>query len=168
MKIQFQNGAHLKRGYFWPTFHFFSYQGKITKIPSAYISLTYIHVFCSTYWLFFFFFFALPILKKKNMNLSSMVSLWCDSWCWFLFAPFWNNQQITKFKYWCMLWFIQSVIKVWNYKSNTGLTFCCGKFWSNLIGLLQATAESPMLNWYWLVDDVIIGGWRHSVIGSKC
>ena len=27
--------------------------------------------------------------------------------------------------------------------------FCCGKFSSNLIGLLQATAESPMLNWYW-------------------
>ena len=28
-------------------FTFFSYQGKVTKIPSAYISLTYIHVFCS-------------------------------------------------------------------------------------------------------------------------
>ena len=22
--------------------------------------------------------------------LSGMVSLWCDSWCWFLFAPFWT------------------------------------------------------------------------------
>ena len=32
--------------------HFFSYQGKVTKIPSAHISLTYIHVFCSPYWLF--------------------------------------------------------------------------------------------------------------------
>ena len=30
-------------------FTFFSHQGKVTKIPSAYISLTYIHVFCSTY-----------------------------------------------------------------------------------------------------------------------
>ena len=25
-----------------------------------------------------------------------MVSIWFDSWCWFLFAPFWNNQLITK------------------------------------------------------------------------
>ena len=31
-------------------FTFFSHQGKFTKIPSAHISLTYIHVFCSTYW----------------------------------------------------------------------------------------------------------------------
>ena len=31
------------------------------------------------HWLFFF---ALPILKK-NTNLLGMVSLWCDSWCWF-------------------------------------------------------------------------------------
>ena len=29
---------------------------------------------------------------KKNTNLSGMVSLWYDSWCWFLFATFWNNQ----------------------------------------------------------------------------
>ena len=41
-----------KRGYFWPTFHIFSHQGKVTKIPSAHISLTYTHVFCSPYWLF--------------------------------------------------------------------------------------------------------------------
>ena len=33
-------------------FTFFSQQGKVTKIPSAYISLTYIHIFCSPYWLF--------------------------------------------------------------------------------------------------------------------
>ena len=33
-------------------FTFFSYQEKVTKIPSAHISLTYIHVFCSPYWLF--------------------------------------------------------------------------------------------------------------------
>ena len=37
-----------------------SHQGKVTKIPSAHVSLTYIHIFCSPYWLFF----ALPILKK--------------------------------------------------------------------------------------------------------
>ena len=31
----------------------------------------------------------------KITNLSCMVSVWCDSWCWFLFAPFWSNQWIT-------------------------------------------------------------------------
>ena len=53
-KIKFQNGAHLKkRAIFDLLFRFFSYQGKVTKIPSAHISLTYIHVFCSPCWLFF-------------------------------------------------------------------------------------------------------------------
>ena len=33
-------------------FRFFNHQGKVTKIPSEHISLTYIHVFCSPYWLF--------------------------------------------------------------------------------------------------------------------
>ena len=33
-------------------FTYFSYQGKVTKIPLAHIPLTYIHVFCSPYWLF--------------------------------------------------------------------------------------------------------------------
>ena len=50
LKIKFQNGAHLKKkGYFYLLFTFFSYQEKVTKIPSAHISLTYIHVFCSLY-----------------------------------------------------------------------------------------------------------------------
>ena len=40
-------------------FTFFSYHGKVTKIPSARMSLTYVHVFCSL-----LTFFALPILKK--------------------------------------------------------------------------------------------------------
>ena len=30
-------------------FTFFSYQGKVTKNPSAHISLTYVHEFCSPY-----------------------------------------------------------------------------------------------------------------------
>ena len=41
-----------KRAIFELLFTFFSQQGKATKIPSAHISLTYIHVFCSPYWLF--------------------------------------------------------------------------------------------------------------------
>ena len=37
--------------------------------------------------------FVLPCqCWKKNTNLSGMVSLWYESWCWILFAPFWNNQ----------------------------------------------------------------------------
>ena len=41
-----------KRAIFDLLFTFFSHQGKVTKIPSAHISLTCIHVFCSPYWLF--------------------------------------------------------------------------------------------------------------------
>ena len=75
-----------KRAIFDLLFTFFSHQGKVTKIPSAHISHTYIHVFCSPYWLFSLTNF------EKNTNLSDTVSLWYESWCWFLFAPFWNNQ----------------------------------------------------------------------------
>ena len=41
-----------KRAIFDLLFTVFSYQGKVAKIPSAHISLTYIYVFCSPYWLF--------------------------------------------------------------------------------------------------------------------
>ena len=41
-----------KRSIFDLLFTFFSHQGKVTKIPSAHISLTYIHIFCSPYWPF--------------------------------------------------------------------------------------------------------------------
>ena len=75
-----------KRAIFDLLFTFSSHQGKVTKFPSAHISLTYIHVFCSPYWLFCITNF------EKNTNLSGTVSLWYESWCWFLFAPFWNNQ----------------------------------------------------------------------------
>ena len=76
-----------KRPIFDLLFTFFSHQGKVTKIPSAHISLTYIHVFCSPYWLF-----CLTNFEKKNTNLSGTVSLWYESWCWYLFGPVWNNQ----------------------------------------------------------------------------
>ena len=76
-----------KRAIFDLLFTFFSHQGKVTKVPLAHFSLTYIHLFCSPYWPFF----ALPILQKST-NLSGTVSLWYESWCWFLFAPFWNIQ----------------------------------------------------------------------------
>ena len=38
-----------KRAIFDLLFIFSSHQGKVTKIPSEHISLTYIHVFCSPY-----------------------------------------------------------------------------------------------------------------------
>ena len=38
-----------KRAIFDLFFTFFSHQEKDTKIPSAHISLTYIHIFCSSY-----------------------------------------------------------------------------------------------------------------------
>ena len=41
-----------KRVMFDLLFTFSGHQGKVTKIPSAHISLTYIHIFCSPYWLF--------------------------------------------------------------------------------------------------------------------
>ena len=76
-----------KRVIFDLLFTFLVTREKLQKIPSAHISLTYIHVFCSPYWLF------LPYqFWKKNTNLSDTVSLWYESWCWFLFAPFWNDQ----------------------------------------------------------------------------
>ena len=78
-----------KRAIFDLLFTFFSHRGKVTKIPSAHISHTHIHT-CILLTLLTLF--ALPILKKKKMNLSGMISLWYESWCWFLFVPFWNNQ----------------------------------------------------------------------------
>ena len=41
-----------KRPIFYLLFTCSSHQGKVTKNPSAHISNTYIHVFCSPYWLF--------------------------------------------------------------------------------------------------------------------
>ena len=52
-------------------FTFFSYQGKITKIPSAHISLT------ACYFAHPIDFYSLTNFEKeKNTNLSGMVSLW--------------------------------------------------------------------------------------------
>ena len=64
--------------------HFFGYQGKGTKNSFS----KYVHSHTYMYFARLLTFFALPNLKK----ISGMVSLWYDSCCWFLFAPFWNNQ----------------------------------------------------------------------------
>ena len=74
-KSNFKMAVIWKKGYFGPTFHIFKLLGKVTKIPSAQFSLTYIHVFCSPYWL------ILPyqFWKKKNEFIRYGFSL-----VWFL------------------------------------------------------------------------------------
>ena len=85
-KSNFRMALIWKKGYFWPTFHIFQSPGKRNKYSfSTY--LTHIH----TRILLTLLIFCLTNLAKI-MNSSRMVSLWCDSWCWFLFAPFWSNQ----------------------------------------------------------------------------
>ena len=64
-----------KRAIFDLLFTFFSHQGKVTKIPSANISLTYIHIFSHP-----IDYFCLTNFEQ-NTNLSGMVSLWYESWC---------------------------------------------------------------------------------------
>ena len=44
--------SYKKRAIFDLLFTFFTHQGRVTKVPTAYISLTYVHVFCLPYWLF--------------------------------------------------------------------------------------------------------------------
>ena len=51
-KSNFKMARIWKRAIFDLLFTFFSHQGKGTKIFSAHIPFTYIHVFCSSYWLF--------------------------------------------------------------------------------------------------------------------
>ena len=73
-----------KKGFLTYFSHFLVTRGKLQKFLQ---NLSQTHTY--TY-------FAHPIdslpyqFWKKNMNLSGTVSL--ESWCWFLFAPFWNNQ----------------------------------------------------------------------------
>ena len=55
-----------KKAIFDLLFTFSSHQGRVTKVPSAHISLTYIHVLCLPYWLFC----LVNQFWKKNTNLS--------------------------------------------------------------------------------------------------
>ena len=80
-----------KRAIFDLLFTFFRHQGKLQKFLQ--------HISHSHTYMYFAHpndFFCLTNFEKKSTNLSGMVSLWYESWCWFLFAPFWNNQWITK------------------------------------------------------------------------
>ena len=77
--------SYEKRAIFDLLFTFFSHQGKVTKIPSAHISLTYIHVFCSPYWLFcltnqkfkrFVAFLYTAPYKKESMRRGKIIGVW--------------------------------------------------------------------------------------------
>ena len=87
LEIKFQNGAHLKKGLFWTYFsHFLVTRGKLQKFLQH---ISHSHTY--TYFAHPVDFLCLTNFEK-NTNLSDTVSLWYESWCWFLFAPFWNNQ----------------------------------------------------------------------------
>ena len=64
-----------KKGYFDLLFTFFSHQGKVTKSPSAHISLTYIH---TRILLTLLTFFCLTNFETYT-NLSGTVSRWYES-----------------------------------------------------------------------------------------
>ena len=78
-----------KRAIFDLLFHIFSRQEKVTKILSALQHISHSHIY--TYFAHPIDFLCLTNFEK-NTNLSDMVSLWYESWCWFLFEPFGNNQ----------------------------------------------------------------------------
>ena len=85
--FKFQNGAHLKKGLFLTYFsHFLVTREKLQKFLQH---ISHSHTY--TYFAHSIDFFCLTNFEK-NTNLSATVSLWYESWCWFLFAPFWNNQ----------------------------------------------------------------------------
>ena len=100
LEIRFQNGAHLRKGYFWPTFHIFGYQGKDTKIPSAHISLTYKHIFCSP-----IDFFALPILQNYTFIMYGFSLVWLLVLILFcaILEQSVNNKRWAKFRLECLL-----------------------------------------------------------------
>ena len=76
-----------KRAIFDPLSHFLVTREKLQKFLQH---ISHSHTY--TYFAHPIDFFCLTNFEKKNMNLSDTVSLWYESWCWFLFAPFWNNQ----------------------------------------------------------------------------
>ena len=71
-----------KRAIFYLLFTFSSHQGKLQKFLQ-HISQTH----TNTYFAHPFDFSCLPNCEK-NTNLSGTVSLWYESWCWFLIVPF--------------------------------------------------------------------------------
>ena len=87
LEIKFQNGVHLKkRAIFDLLFTILVTREKLQKFLQH---ISHSHTY--TYFAHLIDFFCLTSFEK-NTNLSDTVSLWYESWCWFLFAPVWNNQ----------------------------------------------------------------------------
>ena len=95
--IKFQNGGQLKKGLFLTYFSHFLVTREKTQKFFQYIS----HLDTYTYIAHPIDFFCFTNFAKIT-NLSCMVSLRCDSWCWFFFAPFCilvqliHNKMVSK------------------------------------------------------------------------
>ena len=84
-----------KRAIFDPLLTFFSHQGKVTKIPTAHISLTYIHIFCSPYGLFL----PYQFWKKKYEFIRygfSLVWILVLILIWAILELSKNNKMVSK------------------------------------------------------------------------
>ena len=112
MEIKFKNGTHLKKKKLFLTYlsNFLVTREKLQKFLQ-HISQSHTY----TYFARPIDFFCLTNFGKKNTNLSGMacmVSFRYDSWCWFFFAPFWNNQWITK---WWAKFKLECLLLIWIY-----------------------------------------------------
>ena len=93
-------------------FTFSSHQGKLQKflqhISHSYFAHPITFLFCLTKF-------------EKNTNLSGTVSLWHESWYWFLFAPFRNNQWTTK---WCAKFKLECLLLICTYTNEKFIVIC--------------------------------------------
>ena len=82
-------------------FTFFSHQGKVTKIPSAHISLTYIHIFCSPYWPFL----PYQFWKKSEFIRYGFSLVWVPVLILIhaILEQSINNKMVSKIKFECLL-----------------------------------------------------------------
>ena len=104
-----------KRAIFDLLFTLFSHQGKVTKIPSAHISLTYIHLFCSPYWLF------VPYQFWKEYKFIRYGFSWYESWCWLILwlemesltTPEMQRMKFCKIKK--ILICVENLAQKWNF-----------------------------------------------------
>ena len=98
---QISKWASFEKAIFDLFFTFFSHQGKVTKIPPAHISLTYIHVFCSPFWLF------LPYQFRKKYEFIrygfSLVWVLVLILIRDILKQSINNKMVSKIKLECLL-----------------------------------------------------------------
>ena len=108
--------SYEKKSYFWPTFNIFKSPGKRhKKFFSTYPTYIHTRILLTLYWLFCFPNFA------TIANLSCMISLWCDFWCWFFFVPFWSNQEITK---WWEKFRLECLLLIFIYTNGKSIAIC--------------------------------------------